>query len=110
MTELERHRRQIIQDFAGQRPHLLAELRKLSRKVIDVRLMGSVLDHKRFNRNSDVDMAIIITGPAPSLMRRLYQDRFQEAVILHGKNGLILLDPISMFEGEWEEWSRGRAA
>ncbi|KKN60739.1 hypothetical protein LCGC14_0529380 [marine sediment metagenome] len=106
-TELEQVRQSAVADFGKRQPRLLAMLREdFGDVVTDLRLLGSVLDPKRFHSGSDVDAAVVVNGPCAKLNRALYVEGY--FLLIKTSQGILALDPITMDEAQWRRWSRGR--
>ena len=108
MSISSKDRKAIISAFRTQQSRLLADLRaEVGASVTDLRLLGSVLDERRFRRGSDVDVAVLVTeGRAARVNRALYGEGRQLVLYIHGEE--LALDPITLTEAEWPRWREGR--
>ncbi len=112
-TKLEAKRLELIRSFERRKDILLEDLQEdFGGAVRDIRLLGSVLDSKRFREDSDVDVAVIIAD-APrarpwvvKLHKALFGGGYPFHLRYQGKP--FALDPITMSEEDWEAWSRGK--
>ena len=111
-NSLETKRCGLIRAFDDRKPIILEDLQEDFGGVIqDLRLFGSVLDSTRFTEDSDVDVAVIVaeTSDAPSWVALLHEALFGGGYpfFMRYRGGRVPLDPITMLEAEWPEWSRG---
>jgi len=109
----EAQRRELVEAFGACQPELLSDLKREFGPVVkDLRLLGSVLDPKRFTAESDVDVAVIVDGrrrgAVVKLHRALFGGDFLLAIPHRGEP--FALDPITMEEKHWETWRKGREA